>query len=132
MEQEKQNILQEQENKRIQEQKALELMEKQKLKEKKSLALSKLTAEPELGTKGSVALQFRLPDGKQINRRFMESDKLQHVFVFIDGQDLVLDNHTIEKWELVANYPKRTLSNPDITLAEADLKGRAVLFVQEI
>jgi hypothetical protein len=38
----------------------------------------------------------------------------------------------VQNWEIMANYPKRILSDPNMTLKDAGLIGRAVLFVQEV
>lgn len=57
------------ESDRIRKEKECELIMLQK-----DSKLKELGVEPEVGTKNSVALQIRLPDGKQINRRFMENN----------------------------------------------------------
>eukprot|EP00455_Lapot_gusevi_P055612 TRINITY_DN9060_c0_g5_i4.p1 TRINITY_DN9060_c0_g5~~TRINITY_DN9060_c0_g5_i4.p1 ORF type:complete len:295 (+),score=63.22 TRINITY_DN9060_c0_g5_i4:271-1155(+) len=91
-----------------------------------------LPPEPEQGTRGAVGLSIRLPDGSQITRRFMDSDQLQVVFDYISCNELKIDGQPIHKWEVVTHYPKRVLSDPSITLRQANLIGRAVLFVQEV
>ena len=135
------NEARERENERIREENRLEAErikvedEKRRVREEREQKLKKLPAEPAIGTKNSVALAIRLPDGKQITRRFMESDMMQSVFDFVATQDLYSAGNNkapITNWEIVTNYPKRTLTNPNETLLQADIKGRAVLFVQEI
>jgi hypothetical protein len=95
--------------------------------------LNELPPEPEASDKAAVHLQLRLPDGRQVTRRFLNSEVMQTIFGFVAGQALTDSaGAPIARWELIAQYPKRTLADGRQSLKDAGLVGRAVLFVQEI
>jgi phosphomannomutase len=95
--------------------------------------LNSLPDEPDAADKSAVALQFRLPDGRQVARRFSGTEPLATIFVYLGTQELKdTAGETIKQWELIAHYPKRALTDRTQTLKDAGLVGRAVLFVQEV
>ncbi len=62
----------------------------------------------------------------------MTSDAMRVVFDFVEGQELLdTEGRDVPEFEVVAQYPKRVLTDPTKTLQEMGIVGRAVLFVQE-
>jgi len=127
-----QQILQQQ--RRIEEEKAAkekeeqEQIEKQQQKQReREQIFRRLPYEPGLDEAGVTQLVVRLTDGSRVQRRFKNTDKLQVVFDFINSKDI-----EIEEYELVTNFPRKSFSDPNMTLEQAGLYPQASLFVHPL
>jgi len=113
-----------------------------------------LPPEPDVNDKNvkSIRVGIRLPDGSRVERRFFASCTLKMVFdcaagavansvtdeAFLDESSPSLDSEqnvipwSIEKYELVQNYPKRSfgLQEGSKPLSELNLDGQTMLFLQ--
>lgn len=82
-----------------------------------------LTAEPVEGTAGSTRIQFRMPDGKRVVRRFMETDPVGMIYAFVERES----KGNGKSLDLKVGFPPKPLSNVrNKTIAEAGLSGEAV------
>jgi FAS-associated factor 2 len=103
-------------------------------------ARSLVRDEPPKGTPGSTRIRFRLPNGKQLDRRFEGDETIESLkaylilhFVSEKGDDCV------KRVALSTTFPKRTYggdgkeNEDDLkTLQECDLCPQAVLMVQDL
>jgi len=114
--------------------------------------LSQLPPEPDVSFVHPIRVVVRLPDGSRIDRRFTPSDTLGSVFLFcktrvaekltdetfLDEDSIPLGQEgpvlpwSIEKYELVQNYPKKSFSLSDSTktLDLFNFGGQAMMFLQ--
>ncbi|XP_068145236.1 FAS-associated factor 2 [Drosophila tropicalis] len=98
--------------------------------------------EPSVDAMGSIAVVFKLPSGKRLERRFRETDSVLEVYYF-----LFCHPDSPDEFEITTNFPKRVLySNADCnpaegcftneninkTLHDVGLKNREVLFVNDL
>lgn len=94
---------------------------------KKKAALSDEPADGE----GITLIRFQLPRGAKVARRFKKTDKLQVVYDFLaihfDNNNLPINNFIFG-----TNYPKRDLDNLEMTVEEAGLHPRGMLFVRDL
>ncbi len=83
----------------------------------------KLMAEPLPGTDGAVRIQFRLmPEGKRIERRFLKSDLVKVLELFVRGQ-----SHASGKLTMKAGFPPKDIRPLyDDTIETAKLSGEQV------
>lgn len=80
-----------------------------------------LDDEPAQGTPGACRIQFRMPDGTRVVRRFMESDCVGSVYAFVAGKC------SKQSVELRAGFPPKDLSSQKVsTLLEAKLAGEMI------
>jgi len=86
---------------------------------KQQQAEDNLPPEPAVGTAGSCQLRFRLPDGRVLSRRFMESDRLAVLFLFIGAEGFHESDH-----RLIRQIPRADISalKRSKTLKEVGLK----------
>jgi len=85
-----------------------------------------LPPEPEVGTVGAVRIQFRLPDGKRVTRRFLKSDSVKILFAFVH-RHLLNEGCGRRIFELKAGFPpKDLLSLCDLTIEKANLSGESI------
>ncbi|CBY18395.1 unnamed protein product [Oikopleura dioica] len=86
---------------------------------KQQQAEDNLPPEPAVGTAGTCQLRFRLPDGRVLSRRFMESDRLAVLFLFIGAEGFHESNH-----RLIRQIPRADISalKRSKTLKEVGLK----------
>jgi len=103
-----------------------------------------LREEPAKGTPGCARIRFRLPNGKQLDRRFggdetIGSLKAFLVLHFASESDNKKDGAVVKRVALSTNFPKRTYggegeeNDDDLkTLKECDLCPQAVLMVQDL
>ena len=84
-----------------------------------------LTPEPDKGTAGAVRIQLRLPDGKKVTRRFLESDLVKVIYAFVHGQCPSGDVN--KKLELRAGFPPKDIfSFFEDTIRSANLSGESI------
>eukprot|EP00529_Nitzschia_sp_RCC80_P031177 CAMPEP_0113507378 /NCGR_PEP_ID=MMETSP0014_2-20120614/36430_1 /TAXON_ID=2857 /ORGANISM="Nitzschia sp." /LENGTH=365 /DNA_ID=CAMNT_0000402977 /DNA_START=173 /DNA_END=1270 /DNA_ORIENTATION=+ /assembly_acc=CAM_ASM_000159 len=82
-----------------------------------------LTAEPPAGTAGSTRIQLRMPDGKRVVRRFMETDPVGMIYAFVENES----NGNGKSLDMKVGFPPKPLSDVrSKTIAEAGLAGEAV------
>jgi len=92
---------------------------------------ARLPVEPPSGPE-AVAVAVRLPDGTKIQRRFLSSHTMQSIFDWIESNELIVDGHAIDRYQLVSTHPKRTFSDPSVDLKSAQLGRQCLLIVQEL
>ena len=95
---------------------------------RRALLKSSLHPEPLESPAAAVCdIRFRLPDGRQLRRRFLMDDALQRVFDFIDSEGFSRVGH-----EYVTNFPFKNLAIVDstCTLREAGILPQETVFVR--
>lgn len=114
-------------------------------------ARSLLRDEPPKGTPGSARIRFRLPNGKQLDRRFEGDETIGSLKAFLilhfanelpDSPATTTktgDDAVVKRVALSTNFPKRIYggegnetADDDKTLKECDLCPQAVLMVQDL
>jgi FAS-associated factor 2 len=73
----------------------------------------------------TTQLMIRFSDGGKLKRRFLKSDKLANLFVFIASKE---PQH---KYSVVTHFPRATLTDGTLTFDEAKLTPQATIFVEE-
>merc|ERR1712238_527583 len=101
-------------------------------------ARSLIRDEPSKGTPGSTRIRFRLPNGKQLDRRFGENETIGSLKAFLilhfasEMGDNNKNNDCVKRVALSTNFPTRTHEDDQKTLKECDLYPQAVLMVQDL
>ncbi|CAB4028138.1 FAS-associated factor 1-like [Paramuricea clavata] len=74
-------------------------------------------------------LRFRMPDSEQITRRFLASNPLKVVLIFVQSKGYLEDQYAV-----VTNFPRKQLSSmdPRQSLQSLGLYPQETLFVEEI
>ncbi|KAK9505605.1 hypothetical protein O3M35_009617 [Rhynocoris fuscipes] len=125
-EQERKRILEELEQQRRQE----EQLRKEAIKKAKIDLASEIPEEPPKTVTETMSVVFKMPSGERIERRFYKTQTLRDIYNFVFCHPSSPDS-----FEIATNFPKRTLqcdSQGDMTLVEAGLGGREVLFVYDL
>ena len=109
-----------------------------------------LRDEPPKGTPGSARIRFRLPNGKQLDRRFQGDETIASLKAFLilhfanelpDSKPSTKsgDDAMVKRVALSTNFPKRIYggegneeADDEKTLKECDLCPQAVLMVQDL
>merc|ERR1719242_2429644 len=77
-----------------------------------------IPAEPPVGQEDAVRVLIKLPGGQRLERRFLLSHSLKHIYYFV-----FCHPDSPDQFDIVTNYPKRTLhckpTDEPISLAEA-------------
>eukprot|EP00192_Tetraselmis_astigmatica_P005709 CAMPEP_0117665772 /NCGR_PEP_ID=MMETSP0804-20121206/9999_1 /TAXON_ID=1074897 /ORGANISM="Tetraselmis astigmatica, Strain CCMP880" /LENGTH=459 /DNA_ID=CAMNT_0005473229 /DNA_START=125 /DNA_END=1504 /DNA_ORIENTATION=+ len=96
---------------------------------RRAKAYAAVTEEPPAGTPGSCPVRVRMPDGSNLQRRFLTTDKVQALYDYVDIQE----GFEILKYNLVSNFPHCVYEGEKrgLTLAEAGLAG-AMLLIQSL
>ena len=84
-------------------------------------------------------IRFQMADGSRFERVFRRQDSLAHVRDFVRAE-LFRRNVGLKRFELATNFPRRAWGprehdddeTQDMTLSEAELVPRAVLYVQDL
>ncbi|KAH0999346.1 hypothetical protein HUJ05_010738 [Dendroctonus ponderosae] len=107
---------------------------KHALQKEKIDSVDKVPSEPDLSHPDAVHVVFKLPSGMRLERRFLKSHSLEHVFYFV-----FCHPHSPDSFEITTNFPKRVLNCRPAqqlgkvqTLEEAGLKNREVLFINDL
>jgi len=80
--------------------------------------------EPPQGTAGAVRIQFRLPDGKRLARRFLGSESVKVLAAFVQQQQGPQSGTTVE---LRAGFPPKNIAPLyNETIAGANLSGESI------
>lgn len=83
-----------------------------------------LSPEPDPGTPGAVRIQFRLPDGRRVTRRFLKSDSVQVLYSYVHQECPTGGGQTLE---LRAGFPPKDLSTLyNMTIENANLSGESI------
>jgi len=119
------------EERRREEESRRKLEEEQELERQLAAKEASLPREPASDDENAVTLLVRMPDGSRHGRRFLKSDKLQHLFDFLDiGRRVKPGNY-----RLVRPYPRRAFSDGEsgLTLNELGLTSKQeALFLESI
>jgi len=75
---------------------------------------------------GTATVAIRLSDGQRLTRRFLKSDKLASLFLFVGAKE------PSTKYNVVTHFPRRILTDASISLEEAGLGAQGSVFVEEI
>ena len=79
--------------------------------------------EPEVGTNGAVRIQFRMPDGTRVVRRFMSTDSVEVVYSFVEESS----PSNGKRLELRYGFPPMDLApQRSSTIADAQLSGESI------
>lgn len=90
----------------------------QALSETQSIAVPE---EPAAGTPGAARLQFRLPDGKRVVRRFNETDSVACIYAYVEQE---CGGRAVE---LKSGFPPEDLASYiKLTIADAKLAGESI------
>merc|ERR1712192_112078 len=95
---------------------------------------SEIPEEPEASDPTAVRVLIKLPGGQRLERRFLKSPSLKHIYYFV-----FCHPDSPNEFEIVSNYPKRRLAckpteeSPDpMSLAEAGFSKSGMLFVNDL
>ncbi|XP_019872029.1 FAS-associated factor 2 [Aethina tumida] len=131
---EEQRRQEEAERLRIEEEKKAEEARRLSIKKEKIESVHKVPEEPDSSHPDVVHVVFKLPCGSRLDRRFLKTHSLEHVFYFVFCHPEAPDS-----FEITTNFPKRVLPcRPNnsqesiMTLEQAGLKTREVLFVNDL
>jgi len=82
-----------------------------------------LKPEPAVGEQGAVRIQFRLPDGSKVIRRFLKTDSVAMVYLFVEKR--CGKSSSGKTLELRAGFPPKVIPAESMTLTieEAKLSG---------
>ncbi|CAH0564151.1 unnamed protein product [Brassicogethes aeneus] len=123
----------EDERRRAEEEEQAEHQRRLSIRKEKIESITRVPDEPDSTNPDAVHVVFKLPCGSRLDRRFLKSHSLEHVFYFVFSHPKAPDS-----FEITTNFPKRVLPcNPEgasnfMTLEEAGLKNREVLFVHDL
>eukprot|EP01095_Lingulamoeba_sp_RSL-Kostka_P005765 TRINITY_DN1748_c0_g2_i1.p1 TRINITY_DN1748_c0_g2~~TRINITY_DN1748_c0_g2_i1.p1 ORF type:complete len:402 (+),score=114.90 TRINITY_DN1748_c0_g2_i1:162-1367(+) len=96
--------------------------------------LKSLPNEPQFDNENISKLIIRLPDGNKVVRRFNATDKLIHLFNYVET--LLFPEFINFKFTIMTDYPRKFYSEPNITFKKAGLLSKnklgVVLFVNII
>ncbi len=78
-----------------------------------------------------MACAVRLPDGKRLQRRFLQTGQLHLLFDWIDS--IGAAGHDPGQYQLIAQFPRRVIQPADVSqsLAEAGLSSRQEALILE-
>lgn len=70
--------------------------------------------------------------GERVSRRFLKTDKIQHLYDFVDslGDKMQFENHN-STYEIIQSMPRKVFTNRERTLVEEGLFPRAMLQIKE-
>jgi len=83
-----------------------------------------VTEEPPPGD-NTTQIIVRLSDGTKLRRRFLKSDNLADLFVFIAAKE------PQQNYAIVTHFPRAQVTEATLTFEEAKLTPQATLFVEE-
>jgi len=93
-----------------------------------------IPAEPPVGQEDAVRVLIKLPGGQRLERRFLLSHSLKHIYYFV-----FCHPDSPDQFDIVTNYPKRTLHckpSPDRpappSLKDAGFGKSEMLFVSDL
>jgi Ataxin-3 len=84
-------------------------------------AVAKVPLEPSVDATGAIRIQFRLPDGKRLVRRFLDTDSVSVVYAFVKQSS---EGRSVD---LLCGFPPKDLEGVyDQTIAQAKLAGESI------
>jgi len=90
--------------------------------------------EPPVDDAEAVRVMIKLPDGQRLERRFLKTHSLKHIYYFV-----FCHPESPDDFDIVTNYPRRTLSCKPVlggvdppTLQESGFQRSEVLFVNDL
>jgi len=93
--------------------------------------VNEIPEEPESTDPTAVRVLIKLPGGQRLERRFLMSHSLRHIYYFV-----FCHPDSPNEFEIVSNYPKRRLAckptDEPISLAEAGFSKSEMLFVNDL
>jgi len=91
----------------------------------------RIPEEPETSDPSAVRVVIKLPGGQRMERRFLLSHSLQHIYYFV-----FCHPDSPNEFEIVSNYPKRRIAckptEEPISLAAAGFSKSEMLFVNDL
>lgn len=91
----------------------------------KSLNGPKLSPEPSISEEGAVRIQFRLPNGKKVIRRFLGTDLVALLYTFVE--ESCTGEGQGRQLQLKSGFPPKSLEEKtDLTISDAGLAGETV------
>ena len=109
-----------------------ELIEKE-IQEKAKEASKKVLEEPNSEDPDSTTICFRYPDGeKSINRRFLKSHRIQNLYDYVEslGEEIYTEKEN-NKFSLYQPFPPKKYDNMENTLEMENLFPNAVIQIRE-
>lgn len=107
---------------------------KDRIQKQKIDLASEIPEEPVVGSEDAVRVLIKLPGGQRLERRFLASHSLKHIFYFV-----FCHPDSPDEFDIVSNYPKRRLpcqptpGEPDPpSLAESGFGRSEMLFVNDL
>ncbi|KAF5774856.1 putative UBX domain, ubiquitin interacting, UBA-like superfamily, Ubiquitin-like domain superfamily [Helianthus annuus] len=119
------------EERRKEEEARIKLEEEQELERQLAGKEASLPQEPASDDENAVTLLVRMPDGSRRGRRFLRTDKLQHLFSFIDVARVFKPG----TYRLVRPYPRQAFSDGESNLSLNELgltSKQEALFLEPI
>jgi len=111
-----------------------ELDRKDQIVKMKIELAGEIPEEPEVGREDSVRVLIKLPGGQRLERRFLLSHSLKHIYYFV-----FCHPDSPDQFDIVTNYPRRTLpckpsqAQPNTpSLKEAGFGKSEMLFVADL
>lgn len=80
--------------------------------------------EPEQGAEGICTLSFRLPDSSTLNRRFLKTDTMEYIYLFLKSQGY-------SNVKICTSFPVEVLEKGEKTLEECKFHPRSRLLVND-
>lgn len=107
---------------------------RESLRREKLNSLDRIPPEPDACHPDAVHVLFKLPSGCRLERRFLKTHSLEHLFFYVFCHPSSPDS-----FEITTNFPRRILKcrpghDKEIvqTLEQAGLKNREVLFINDL
>jgi FAS-associated factor 2 len=107
---------------------------KESMKQRKSVTLLNLKQEPAPDAPNVIRCIIKLPNGQRLERRFLSSDSLKHLYNFVFSHP-----QSPDLFEIATNFPKRTLpckptsdDEDPPTFTEVGLQRNEMLFVYDL
>lgn len=107
---------------------------KERLRQLKIDLLDEIPEEPDSGCREAIRILIKLPGGQRLERRFLPTHSLKHIYYFV-----FCHPDSPDEFDIVTNYPKRTLAcrpSPELpeppSLQEAGFNQSEMLFVNDL
>lgn len=89
--------------------------------------------EPDVGLAPAIRISVKMPDGRNLQRRFRSSDTLEQLYAYVDTIDVLPLQHSLPKMDtsyvhtykfhLVQTYPRRVLPLEHLSMQLQDIEG---------
>jgi len=95
---------------------------------------SQIPSEPEVSSKEAIRILIKLPEGQRLERRFLPTHTLHHIYYFV-----FCHPDSPDEFEIVSNFPRRVLAckpsggeGEPVTLVQAGFGKSEMLFVNDL